>query len=360
MINGLFLDPRIWKIDLQSSAYWKPKNFGINLELHNDAFNIPKKGLGNKKYDFVITTELWEIPMRKTLKYLKDRGLKVFLMAREPIKYGDAIKGMFGFEKYFFQGEYFFKPDAVFAAGRSFGDIWSNFKDINVYLTGYPRWDWYFDKSKWLKKEDVADKYGLSKDRKYIFFPSFPPYAYQKDANNKDVFLDLFDSRELILRAGIDFCKNNNYQFIVKIHPMSMKCYLKNTGKGNEVSGLLKKYYTNPTSYCKVVGDNRMSGNISKDILCASDLVLATHSTMLLEATAIGTPSVQVMSGNSAAILNPYEGMFPIAKDYEEIINILSGNITLSEHAKKEAEKYIGKIDGKVCQRVCEAIKSEL
>jgi len=53
VLRGLFLDPRTWKIDYLASPFWNPEKFGIEIDLHPDAFNIPSQGL-KKKYDFVI------------------------------------------------------------------------------------------------------------------------------------------------------------------------------------------------------------------------------------------------------------------------------------------------------------------
>ena len=73
MLNGLFLDPRIWKIDFTTSPFWKPNDFGVNIDLHPNAFNIPNIGV-DKKYKFAIATEVWELSMQKTLEYLRNKG----------------------------------------------------------------------------------------------------------------------------------------------------------------------------------------------------------------------------------------------------------------------------------------------
>ena len=85
MIHGLFPDPRSWKIDITSSPFWNPEKYGLKIDLHQGAFNIPKIGI-DKKYKFIIATEVWEILMRKSLEYLRNKELKVFLVPREPFK----------------------------------------------------------------------------------------------------------------------------------------------------------------------------------------------------------------------------------------------------------------------------------
>lgn len=361
MIHGLFLDPRAWNIDFTPSPFWNTEKYGIKIDLHPDAFHIPKMGV-DKKYKFVIATEVWEIPIRKALQYLRDKGLKVFLIAREPVKYGEAINGMFSYERFFFNNEYYFKPDAVFGAGQKFADIWEG--KTETYVTGYPRWDLYADKKLWKSREEIFKTYGLEQDRKMIFFPSYPPYAYKKE-NGKDTFVDLSETRDSVFEAVSDFARENpEYQFVSKIHPMSMKCYRKKTGMRNEVSGLLEKYYKSPTKYFKVIGDERMSGNIAKDLLIGSDLMIGFYSTMLLESIMLRKPAVQALIGERAVMFdNPYEGMFPTVFTKAELKSFLkeySSDSYSPSFADDRMVEYTHHIDKKACERICDAIKKEM
>jgi hypothetical protein len=361
MIKGLFLDPRSWEIDFRISEFWNPQKYGLDIQPYPDAFNIyKKKRVINKDIKFVLTSEVWEKIMRDTLNCIRKQGIKVFLIAREPIKYGDLIDAMFNCEKYNFGGQYYFTPDVVLAAGEKYSKLWEN--KTKVYITGYPRWDWYISNNKPTKHE-VFKRYGLDNNKKVIFFPSYPPYHYKKQGN-KDTMVDLYSAREDTLKTISNFTKlHSQYQFVAKIHPMSMKCYLKKIGRGDEVSGLLKKYYKTPTDYFKVIGDNRMKGNISKEILLHSDLVVGYNSTMLLEAAVLGKPVIQVMFGDCANLYSPYNNTFLTAYNDIELVDLLekySQGMLSFGSASKDARSYLHDIDGLSCKRICEVIKNEL
>lgn len=358
MIYGLYSDPRAWTIDIKSSSLWNPDRHGVHIDLHPDAFNIPKQGV-DKKYSFFITSEVWEIPMRKTLEYLRQKGLKIFLLAREPIKFGNATEGMFSFEKFKYNGEYCFVPDAVFAVSEKYAKLWEG--KTKTYVTGYPRWDWCIDKTSWKSRDQFNKQYGIRPDTKIIFFPSFPPYAYLK-VNGKDELIDIFDSRENILETCIEFAKNHQeYQFISKIHPMSMKCYLKKTGPGRDVCGLLETYYKQPTSYAKVIGDQRMSSEAIRDITVQSHIIVGLWSTVMLDAVILGKPAIQAITGKNIHLLqNPWVDMFPVVRTNAELTKILTKCDTegcvISDKAKEKTFENI-RLDEFVCDRVCSAIK---
>jgi len=365
MIQGLFLDPRIWKIDYIASSYWEPNKYGLNVDLYPDAFNIPKIGI-DAKYKFVICSEIWEKPMQNALQYLRDRGLKIFFAAREPIKHGDLIDAMFSYEHFNMNGRYYFAPDVVLAAGKKYADLWKD--KIKTVITGYPRWDWYLDSSKHMGRDKFFTKYGLERNRKIIFFISYPPYHYKK-IDGKDNFVDLFEEHDKTLSILEQFAIKYEpmYQIISKIHPAAMKCYLKGTDKRKEVAGLLKKYYNSPTKYCKVIGDVRDNGTISKDLLMHSDMVIGYNSTMLLEAMLLNKPLVNVILGKCQNISTPYDELSETIYTEEQLKMSLdkfkSGlydNHKTDIDSMKLVEDYIYKVDGKCCERMCAVIKEEL
>jgi hypothetical protein len=358
MIHGLFLDPRTWKIDFLSSPFWNTEGFGIKIDLHPNAFNIPKMGI-DKKYKFVITTEVWEIPLRKSLEYLKEKGLKIFLMPREPFKSQVHKTGMFYYNKFMYNGEHFFTPDVVFAPGRVYSELWGGRAVTEV--TGYPRWDYYLIPNMWQDKISLCKKYGLSDRKKTIFFPSYPPYHYEKK-NGKDSFVDLSDVRNDTIKSLVDFVDNNKgeYQLISKIHPMSFKCFRKGTGNGKEVSGLLKHYYKNPTDSVRIVGDIRNSGIEAKEILIMSDIVVGFATTMLLEAVMLNKPSIHILFGCTKDIngLPEYAENMTTAYNYDELHKCLESKVDPGN--KDILDMYVSKTEHSVCKRVCEAIKKHL
>lgn len=354
MIKGLVLDPRIWKIDYNASKYWAPQKYGVKIDLHENAFGIPKSKQSLGKYQFVIATEVWEIPMRETLQYLRDKGMKVFLCPREPFKTGVLKSAMFEYERFFHKNSYYFNPDAVLSPGPAYSELWEGkTKVINV---GYPRWDFYVDKSSWPQKDYVASKFGLDSNKKTIFFPSFPPYHLVEGKMVK-----LYDERNQILETLLNFVNNNSdYQVVVKIHPMSFKCYRKKTGNGNEVSGILEQYYKKPAHNFKVIGDIRNSGMEAKELLIFSDIVVGFTSTMLLEAATAGKDVIHVLLGKCKDIkgLAEFKDYMPTAYTTQELVSQLKANTQGSY--EDLIYRYFYKVDGKFCQRFCRAIKDNL
>jgi len=353
MIYGLFMDPRSWDIDFKSSKFWAPEKYGVKIDVCPDAFNIPKKGI-DPKYKFVITSEVWEIPMRKALDYARAKGVKVFLAPREPFKTDVLRDAMFSHSKFLYNNEYYFSPDLILAAGKGYADLWQGKADTIV--TGYPRFDYYVDQEDWPTKAKIAKEYGLDINKKWVFFPSYPPYHYQK-VNGKDVLTDLAAAREETLFALLEFAKKHEeYQIVAKIHPSSMKPYLKGTGRGDEVSGLLKLYYKKPSKHMVVIGDIRSTGIIAKGILVNSDAVCGFTSTMLLEAAMINKPALHLLFGKTSCIkgVPEYAKYIPTAYNATEMADFLYNPFAVENPM---IEKYFYHIDGRACKRMCEAIK---
>jgi hypothetical protein len=340
MIHGLFLDPRIWTIDFLSSPYWKPEALGVKVELHADAFRIPQTGLA-QKYDFVLATEVWDPNMINTLNYFRRYSIPVFLAAREPVKTSITKDAMFK--------EPHFIPDTIFACGAEYEKLWKLRDDkINTRVTGFPRFDWHFANHGRKNKSEIASRYKLDPNKKWIFFADYPPYYKQ---------YDLYQAREQTLQALERFAKRNNeYQVIVKLHPFSMKPFLKKAGKGNEVKGLLLERYTNPTEYMAVIGDERNDGLVAKSLLLNADKVVGYNSTMLFEASLLDIPCVNT-SFDNAPTPDGFKEQFTTASNESELVAALNNSRTPD---RDFVERFLGKFDGRSCERICEAIKDEL
>jgi hypothetical protein len=155
MIHGLFFDPRMLKIDLLSSSYWTPEKYGLKIDL-KDATQVLQGGV-DKKYKFVIASEVWEIPMRKTLEYLKKQGLKIFLLPREPFK-TEILEGvMFQYPKFFYNGTYYFNPDVLLAPNKIYAGFWQD--KTKVVLTGTPKFDYLVNGGRGIDKIALRKKY---------------------------------------------------------------------------------------------------------------------------------------------------------------------------------------------------------
>jgi len=359
MINGLFLDPRSWKIDYLSSPYWNPKKYGVNIDLHPNAFRIPQMGI-DKKYKFVIATEVWEIPIHKTLDYLRKKGLKVFLVPREiapPVM-------MFNEEKFKHNGKCFFMPDKLLSAGERYASLWRNV-NIEKESIGHPRFDIYLKPNLWKTRKQILKRFGIEPDKKIIFFPSFPPFALQT-VNGKNEMADLQDDLQSIMRSLEQFALNNDgVQVIVKIHPYAQKCYNKKIGFGNEVSGLLKKYYKHPTKNIKVIGDIRNDSSVSREMIIIADIVTGYTSMMLLEAAIINKPIVHIEFVQARKLLSsiPEFNKHLYTVQTPDSLGVALKDVMLNKTNQKYMadpniiEYYLHKIDGKFCERLCANIK---
>lgn len=348
MLHGLFLDPRIWKIDLEASPLWKPEEYGVTFDLHPNAFNIPKLGI-DSKYQFVLATEVWEIPMRKTLEYLSKRGLKVFLMPRETFISEEKKDLMFKYPKFLYNGTYYFKPEVIMAPNKVYAGYWKG--KTKVVETGYPRFDYLAVENK-VARNTTMKKYGLDTNKKIIFFPSYPPYYHRADGT----FIDLYDGREQTLQMLEKFAKEHDeFQVVAKIHPMSFKCFKKGTGNKKEVSGTLLKYYKNPTDYMRVIGDVRMSGDAAKELLLIANIVVGFNSTMLLEALALNKQALHMLLGNTIdANFVAYKDHMPTAYTEKQVLDFLANPYATDN--KHLVEDYLCGADGKSCERICKTI----
>lgn len=360
MIYGLFLDPRAWIIDI-TQPYGDKSNKvivgDVCLELHPNAFKIPQLGV-DSKYKFVVATEVWEIPMRKTLNYLRNKGLKIFLVPREPFKTDILKDAMFSYERFKWDNQYYFKPDLVLAPGQAYADLWKD--KTQTEIVGYPRFDYYAFPKRWGNKAVLAKKHkSLMPNKKWIFFPDYPPYHYKK-VDGKDTMIDLYDAREETMSALYHFGQaNDGCQMISKIHPSSMKPFLKGKGNGREVSGLLLKQYRNPDRNLAVIGDNRNDGLLARELLINADVVCGFTSTMLLEAAMLNKPAVHVLFGNTKDLsgIPEYASYLPVAYNEKELHHLLENAQPLKNPM---VEKYLYRVDGNARTRIFTAIEKEM
>lgn len=361
MIHGLILDPRVWKIDFTTSPFWNPEKYGVSIDLHPNAFHIPKVGI-DKKYKFVIATEVWELPMQKTLEYLRDKGLKVILVPREVAHTASYAAIMFNYEKFRNNGnkECYFKPDIVLGSGEKSIEVWDN--RVPTKSIGYPRLDICLRKDKWKSKDKILERHGIEKGKKIIFFPAYPP-SYLQTIDGKSITVDLYEDLQNTLRALEQYAlSRDDVQVISKIHPMSFKCYRKGIGSKKEVAGLLKKYYEKPAKHMKVIGDIRTDSSVSREMVQIADIVVGYNSMMILEAILIGKPILhlklrQATDLNEALnfdqdLITLYEQDLHKLPEYLDNVDKLdSGNMEL-------VERYLGKVDGNFCKRLCDEIKA--
>jgi len=356
MLHGLFLDPRIWNIDFITSPFWNPKKHGVSIDMHDNAFNIPKSGV-DSKYKFVVATEVWEIPMQKTLEYLRNKGLKVILIPRElmPGKISND-------ERFKYKDQYYTTPDLVLAPGERYGNMWADM--VNTKVIGYPRFDIYLRKDLWPAKDVILKKHGLESNKKIIYFCSYPPY-YIELQDEKRVLIDAYDDLQNTLRSLEQYAikHQDEVQVVVKIHPMAMKCYVKGMGPGREVSGLMEKYYKQPTPYMKVIGDNRMDSSAAREMIMISDLVVGYNSIMMLEAMINNKPVIHTLFEQGSKLkgiieYNKYMHTVHHPDEMEGALDIGLNTDKLIVKDMKIVEHVLHKVDGNFCERLCTEAKN--
>jgi hypothetical protein len=360
-LKGLFLDPRIWKIDYQSSPFWNPEKYGIEIDLHSNAFEIPETGI-DKKYDFVIATEVWEIPIRKTLEFLRNKGLKVILVPRE-VAPGRSHHGtMFADPHFYHNGMYYFTPDIVLAPGQRYYDVWEG--RAKREIIGYPRLDICLRPDLWRTRGEILKRHGLE-DKKIVFFPSYPPYHVQTKEDGSTELIQLDDDLENTMVGLEEFAVNHKdeVQVVTKIHPSAQKCFNKKMGPGGEVAGTLKKYYKNPTPYMKVIGDVRNDSSIAREMIIIADVVVGYTSMMLLEAIVMNKPVVHLKFEQCRGLYQAMDFSEEIktAYDKSEMIPAITEAINTDEYLIRESkllEYCLHKVDGKFCERLCKEIKN--
>lgn len=356
MLHGLYLDPRVWGIDIGPSVFWNPERFEVKMDFPpTKASRIAKQNIRvNSKYKFVITTSVWEKPIRRTLQHLRRQGLKIFLLPREPFKFGAHESAMFRHPKYKLDGEYFFTPDAVFAPGQNYANFW---KDLTAtYITGYPRFELYIDNA-WASREEVASKYGLEATRKWVFFPDYPP-LFSQEFNGKITEVNIDKVRDDSILALEHFAKSTgSHQIVIKLHPQTWKSYSK---YDMYVSDLMKFRLDNPSADIKIIPDTwESSTQVARELLVHSDIIAGFASTMLLEAAILNKPVVYMLFGETKDFdgLPDYHQYLPVAYDKDELLNILSKPINCDTASL--VNHYLFDVDGQACKRICEAIKGE-
>jgi len=362
MIYGLFLDSRIWNIDYLTNPFWKPDSFGVHIDMHPDAFDIPKLGI-DPKYKFAIATEIWEIPMQKALEFLRNKGLKIILVPREVSKTKAHTGAMYNLEKFKYNDQYYFKPDCLLAAGKQYYDLCEGYP--NRKIVGYPRYEIYLERRCLHSKKKARKRHKLEKRKKIIFFPSYPPIFVQTvDGKNVYTYLhgDLKNTMTCLERYAISH--KNDIQVVSKIHPYAQKCYDKNH-PDKMVYGKLEKYYKSPTNFFKVIGDSRLDSSVSRDMIIAADFVIGSTSMMLLEAALMNKPILNIRLDQERALKDfiTFEGYIRSVNRPQDIPNAIDDMVNNPDKYmvdKSFIEHYLYKDDCKFCERLCNAIKEML
>lgn len=363
MLHGIVLGKSIWDVDVAYSKFWTPERYGVKFSkvLANPRDILKIKNAGNHK--FLIATDLWSVKTQDALEHAKKIGLKIFFLPREAFSFSEEI--LFHDKRFLRKGKYYFKPDVVLAPGTMYESRWEN--KTKVYVTGHPRFD-YCLYDNWVEKSKAMKEFGLLGHQKTIFFPSYTIFTSKnldKDNSPKNwekVFGDVFEERECLLKALLEFSKSrDDVQVITKLHPMSSAA-LRKKGITKDIEGITLKYLKNPTKHFKVIDGKRETRRVARDILTVVDLVIGSNSTMMFEAATLGKPVLRAMMGisDNLFIMPGYEDIFASSYGFDNTIQKLNEMVNDSTNFKAiDSDKYM-KLDKNVCKRICDAIKSEL
>lgn len=363
MLNGIVLGKNIWDVDVTYSKFWNSKGFGVNLQR---TLVAPKEMYGIKdtnKYQFVIATDLWTITARKALQHARDIGMKIFFLPREAFNFFDEF--LFEDKRFLHKGEYYFRPDVVFAPGEKYGCKWQG--KASVYVTGHPRFDYclYDD---WVTKNKPETEFGILEHKKTFFFPSYTIFDsknFEKETEFKQwgtIFKDVFDEREALIKTLIDFsASRDDVQVITKLHPMSSAA-LRKKGETADIKGLTLKYLKNPTEHFRVIDGKNQTRRCARDLLTSIDFVVGTNSTMMFEGAVLGKPVLRSIMGISGNLFT----MPGYSDVFVESLGVADTLLKLNQMADRpqdftaaNMDEY-ARIDTGVCERVCRAIKAEM
>lgn len=351
IINGLYLDPRSWQIDCMVHQNWNTEKFGINIDLYSEQDQKLKKPL-NKDYKFVIATEVWSPQAQEILKYFKQKyKLFVFLLPREQILAESYKKVIFKNDLCEHNGDYCFIPDIVLSPAKHYSAFWTGRATIKEI--GHPKFDSYAV-NKIPDQKSILRRYKLKENLPIIYFPMYWDKHYQY--NGKVYYTDIGKDLEKTLSV-LEKASQNNFQIISKMHPTTQKLYNKNKYTAQPT---LKKYYNKLNNNMKIIKDERHNPDISREIMYISDLIVSFRSTMLLEATIIKKPVINIMFEQCSALkgLPDFINHIKTITDEKMLLKEIMGKNYNYVVDRDVVGEYCGQIDGNFCQRMCAEIRS--
>jgi len=230
-------------------------------------------------------------------------------------------------------------PDKTAVFGNYFKGILLNegkYSASKVVVTGQPRFDIVYQNKKNYSKKRFYKRFGIKNREKLIVYASQPSK----------------EGRKITFSAIVEVLKHlKNVKLIVKLHPRD-----------------------EPDPYNSLLQKLKYQAIISKDIdlyevFICSDLVIAIHSTVILEALALEKAVIQF------SLIGKYDRIF--GKRAEELMKLINKEEELSnaiktslydksyskglrKKRKEFISKYFYKIDGKSTERFIGVMKSLL
>ena len=216
-----------------------------------------------------------------------------------------------------------------------------------LFVTGYPRMDYYQQPEKWPAREAVFAKFGLDPSKKTVLFPA-------QTAIPDDINIDFSRLKRETMQVLFALArKHPEIQIIVKPHVKQQMVLT-----GYELLArlrLVKNFVLVPDSI-----DIR-------DLITNVDLIVAGNSTTLMEGMIVGKPTILTKwdTAMQPGFLEYHEWKAsPTALSKEElgpmILDLLDKGKP-PEEMKAGREKivyeYLYKQDGKACERIFEAVE---
>ncbi len=167
-----------------------------------------------------------------------------------------------------------------------------NVRPENIYVGGIAHFDDYFRKPKWQNEKSFQEEYGLSPDRKILFYGTNTP--------------GLFRHNKKLIRLLLSAIKSNKLcepcQVLVRLHPAFFTKYKNQQNKAlQEILQLQAEYAGLLAISTPVTIDQEYGAVQSKEdqmklaaILSYSDVLINIFSTLMLEACIFDLPVINV------------------------------------------------------------------
>ncbi|MBI5188264.1 MAG: CDP-glycerol glycerophosphotransferase family protein [Nitrospirae bacterium] len=201
-----------------------------------------------------------------------------------------------------------------------------NFPENDIYISGIPQFDIYFNKNEFSTKEEFFKKWGLDKDKKLLTYasavPGIAPY-------NQDIVEILYDA-----------LKNEQFnypcQIVVRLHPKDNYELFK---KFEGLDDIVIQKPGRPADVRDKWNPTHEDMKTLAELMCYSDVVVNIASTITIDAVAFDTPVVCI--GFDGYQQRPYSRSCKRYYDYDHFKNIVnSGGVRIS-YSKEDLIKHI-------------------
>ncbi len=184
-------------------------------------------------------------------------------------------------------------PDHVFV----WNDIMKNevvkYHDIEerrIEICGISQWDSYFSDIEIGSKEEFLNKYGLSNERKTVYFAMTTPSHYFHNVKLSKLILKLIDEEEDTLPC----------QLLIRLHPAYVLINGMLTDEVKDEINIIKEKYGNRVAfsyphsetYCNFSVPSSKNDIDLKEILLYSDALITVYSTQILEGLIFDIPII--------------------------------------------------------------------